>query len=272
MGLVHCRRVWRGCGSAAYSAEMSDNNAAVADHLFSDARLAALYDLFCAGRKDFDFYLPQIMAAQSVLDIGCGTGALLHLARDNGHAGRLCGLDPAPGMLEQARRRGDIEWVLGDLSTKGWQGAFELAVMTGHAFQVLLDDADIRAALDAVRAALVPGGCFAFETRNPLKREWERWTTARPAEVTDGDGTVVRLSRAVQTPVVGERVSFTHTFTSPSWDRPQTSQSTLRFVSMETLARLLGEAGYRIEAQFGDWDASPLTAASTEIITFARPI
>jgi len=49
------------------------------------------------------------------LDVGCGTGALLHQARESSHCGRLCGLDPADGMLKQARARSDIEWVLGDL-------------------------------------------------------------------------------------------------------------------------------------------------------------
>ncbi len=40
-------------------------------------------------------------------------------------------------MLDQARRRSDVEWVLGDLATAQWDREFDLAVMTGHAFQVL---------------------------------------------------------------------------------------------------------------------------------------
>jgi len=43
-----------------------------------------------------------VMGAASVLDVGCGTGSMLHAARDAGHKGRLCGLVPAPGMLAQA--------------------------------------------------------------------------------------------------------------------------------------------------------------------------
>ena len=89
------------------------------DRLFDDPELAALYDLFspCDGRADFAFYLPLVMSAKAVLDVGCGTGALLHRARIEGHKGRLCGLDPARGMIEQARRRSDVEWVLGDLAS-----------------------------------------------------------------------------------------------------------------------------------------------------------
>ena len=75
------------------------------DRLFSEPRLAELYDAFCAGRPDFDFYLPLVMSAKSVLDVGCGTGELLRLAREAGHTGRLCGLDPAEAMLQVAQQR-----------------------------------------------------------------------------------------------------------------------------------------------------------------------
>ena len=53
--------------------------------------------------EDYRFYLPLIMSAEGVLDVGCGTGALLHWARETGHTGRLVGLDPAEGMLDVAR-------------------------------------------------------------------------------------------------------------------------------------------------------------------------
>lgn len=243
---------------------------AVADRLFADARLAALYDLFCAGRDDFDFYIDLVMSAKSVLDVGCGTGALLHQARELGHTGRLCGLDPAPGMLEQARKRSDIEWSLGDLVTTHWDSEFDLIVMTGHAFQVLLRDDELRTALAAIRSALTGDGRFAFETRNPLVRAWENWTPDKVGKVTTADGAVVRMSREVSQPVVGDTVSFSHTFTSPAWPSPQVSHSTLRFLNADTLASFLSEAGLAIEAQFGDWDRRPLTATSPEIITFAR--
>ena len=95
----------------------------MADRLFEDDHLASLYDTFCEGRPDFSFYLPLVMSSDSVLDVGCGTGALLHAARESGHTGRLCGLDPARGMLRQARKRSDIDWVLGDLTSAIWESA-----------------------------------------------------------------------------------------------------------------------------------------------------
>ena len=103
------------------------------DRLFSELSLAELYDGFSLHSLDCGSYLPLLMSARSVLDVGCGTGELLRLAREAEHAGRLCGLDPAAAMLGHARKRPDIGWVLGDLASVDWCQEFDLVVMTGHA-------------------------------------------------------------------------------------------------------------------------------------------
>src|SRR5580700_5911442 len=132
----------------------------MADRLYSDTDLAALYDAWWPRdkRNDVDFYLPLVMSAEAVLDSGCGTGALLHEARQSGHRGRLCGLDPGAGMLALARKRRDIEWVLGELASIDWTREFDLVVMTGHAFQALVEDDEIRKSLAAIRLALRDNG------------------------------------------------------------------------------------------------------------------
>jgi SAM-dependent methyltransferase len=241
----------------------------VVDRVFSDPVLAERYDLFCEGRPDFAFYLPLVMSAASVLDVGCGTGELLRRAREAGHQGRLCGLDPAGAMLDRARRRADVEWVLRDVAAAAWDQAFDLVVMTGHAFQVLLDDDEVRAALAAVRSALTDRGRFVFETRNPTARAWEQWTPDHAAEFVGADGVVVRVTSEVEPPVDGDVVRFTQTFTSPSWDHPRLSRSTLRFLDAEALATFLAEAQLAVLEQLGSWDGQPLDDDSPEIITVA---
>jgi SAM-dependent methyltransferase len=241
------------------------------DRQFSDARLAALYDrLYPLSRAMLDFYLPLVLAAPVVLDAGCGTGALLKQARQAGHTGRLCGLDPAAGMLAQARTRTDIEWIHGDVASIDRAREFDLIVMTGHAFQVLVEDEELKRALGALRAAAGSAGRFVFETRNPAARAWESWTREHSAAVTDGQGYTVRVTLQVDSPFDGRTVSFTQTYSCEAWDQPQVSRSVLRFLDAGELSRLLAEAGFVIEEQFGDFDRQPLTHRSPEIITIAR--
>lgn len=140
--------------------------------------------------------------------------------------------------------------------------------MTGHAFQALIEDAELRIALDAVRSALKPEGRFVFETRNPSARGWEQWTPENAVTIEYG-GEEVRMEHQVESPVVGESVSFTATFRSPNWDCRFVSRSTLRFLSAEKLVAFLIEANLNIREQFGDWDRSPLADDSPEIITIA---
>ena len=151
-----------------------------------------------------------------------------------------------------------------------WKREFDLIVMSGHAFQVFVEDEELRTALAASRSALTEDGHFAFETRNPLVRAWDLWTPENAVQVTDNTGAVVRMQHEVEKPVGGGIVRFSATFTSPSWRQPQVSHSTLRFLDVDSLSLFLAGAGLAVEQQFGDWDRSPLTGTSPEIITIAR--
>lgn len=48
------------------------------------------------------------------------------------------------------------------------------------------------------------------------------------------------------------------------------AHETLRFRSPDEIASALDAAGFVIESLLGDWDGSPLTVASPEIIVLAR--
>lgn len=237
--------------------------------MYSDEDAAALYDLLNPWGPSDDFHLALVMDAKSVLDIGCGTGSLLHRARQAGHAGRLCGLDPDAASLDVARRQTEIEWKLCAASSMTWDSEFDLATMTGHAFQALVSDDELRASLTAIHRTLVGGGRFAFETRNPLARAWESWNPANARDVVDASGRPVRISHQVES-VVGDVVTFTET-TSESGGRPlRVDRASLRFLDADALASFLADAGFEIEAQYGDWGRGRLARESPEIVTVAR--
>lgn len=237
--------------------------------MYSDQEAAALYDVLNPWGPSDDFYLALVMEATSVLDVGCGTGAILHRARQVGHAGRLCGVDPDRASLGVARRRADVEWVAGTAASMAWDSEFDLAIMTGHAFQVLVGDDELRASLTAIRRALAAGGRFAFETRNPLAREWKSWNPGNAMDVVDPSGRPVRISYEVEA-LVGDVVTFTETTSDPDGAPLRVDRATLRFIAFDELARFLAGAGFDIEAQYGGWLREPLDPASLEIITVAR--
>ena len=237
--------------------------------MYSDDDVAALYDVLNGWGPGDDFYLALVMDARSVLDVGCGTGALLHRARQAGHAGRLCGVDPDRAMLDVARRHTDIEWVTGTAASMTWDREFELATMTGHAFQVLIGDDELRASLAAIRRALTDGGRFAFETRNPFARAWESWNPRNATDVVARSGQPVRVSHEVES-VTSDIVTLTETTSDPDGLALRVDRASLRFLDVDTLAGFLASAGFEIEAQYGGWSREPFDPASPEIITVAR--
>ncbi|MGI5401298.1 methyltransferase domain-containing protein [Streptomyces sp. CA-135486] len=244
--------------------------------MYSDADAAALYDVLNPWdpdqRPEDRFYFPLVMGAESVLDVGCGTGAMLKLARERGHHGRLVGLDPDRAALDRARRRADVDWAEGTAADAKSGADFDLATMTGHAFQDLLTDHDVRASLTAVHGALRRGGCFVFETRHPQARAWEEWTSSNPddvAEVVDDAGRALRYWHDVDS-VIGDVVTIRGTVAEPDGTVLRVLSESLRFLDVAALNAFLADAGFEIEAQYGDWDREHLTSASREIITIAR--
>ncbi|MDH6140300.1 SAM-dependent methyltransferase [Kitasatospora sp. GP30] len=244
--------------------------------MYSEADAAALYDLLNPWDPDSypsdAFYYSLVMDAESVLDVGCGTGAMLHLARDRGHRGRLAGLDPDRAALDRARRRTDIEWIDGTAAQAEPGSGFELATMMGHAFQFIVADDELRASLAGIHGALRPGGRLVFETRHPQARAWEGWRHTNPedvADLVDHAGRAVRVWHDVDS-VVDDVVAFHGTVADPDGTVLLVEHARLRFLDLAALNGFLVAAGFEIEAQYGDWDRSPITAASREIITVAR--
>jgi SAM-dependent methyltransferase len=238
--------------------------------MFSDADAAELYDTlnpWDGNRFPADaFYDELVTASGSVLDVGCGTGAMLHRARERGHRGRLVGIDPDLAALERARRRDDVEWIAGTAAEIGLRQEFELATMVSHAFQCLVGDDELRRSLKAVRGALADGGCFAFETRHPQAKAWQDWN---PAEVTEIAG--LRMWHEVES-VEDYVVTFTETTARLDGSVLRVDRTALRFLDVAPLNAFLTEAGFEVTEQYGDWQRGPLTSASREIVTIARRV
>jgi ubiquinone/menaquinone biosynthesis C-methylase UbiE len=105
--------------------------------------------------------------AESVLDIGCGTGVLLDKAHDVWPDAELVGVDPSAGMLAVARRqRPHVTF---------FPGAAEHLPVPHRAFDIVLSTTsfghwrDKAAGLRAVARALRPGGFACVVEHLPPK-------------------------------------------------------------------------------------------------------
>src|SRR5215472_12063895 len=123
---------------------------------YHDPEIAAIYELANPLAQDAVFYLSLAgRKSFSVLDLGCGTGTLGCAFAECGH--RVTGVDPAAAMLAVARSKpyaDRVEWVESSAQAYRSERRFDLIVMTGHAFQVLLTDADAVAILETMRRHL----------------------------------------------------------------------------------------------------------------------
>ncbi|MBA3377877.1 MAG: class I SAM-dependent methyltransferase [Chloroflexia bacterium] len=237
--------------------------------MYSDAEAAALYNLLNPRGTSDDVYLSLVMGSPTVLDVGCGTGIMLHRARSAGHTGRLAGVDPDRAALARARQRNDIEWNEGTAASMTWDGEFELAVMMNHGFQYFVTDVDLRTSLGAIHCSLIDGGCFVFETRNPQVREWEDWHSDNPIDVVDPSGRPVRITYDVQS-VDEDVVAFSETTSDPDGTILRVDHARFRFLGIDRLSRFLADTGCAIDNQPGGWAGEAVQETSQEIVTYAR--
>ncbi|CAN7174765.1 methyltransferase domain-containing protein [Rhizobium sp. LjRoot30] len=238
--------------------------------IYTDPALTALYDTLNPAGEDTDFYLRCARSGDHILDVGCGTGlTALHLAR---HGYSVTGVEPAAAMLAIARQNDvgrQVGWVQADARTLDLADRFDLAIMTGHVFQVFSAD-EARAVLEGVFRHLRDGGRLVFDSRNPLHRAWETWTpqlSARRVHV-DGFG-IVEVYHAV-TAVEGEWVSFVSEHRFLDTGALKSSRSRLRFPAASEIEAVLSEAGFTGIELYGNWLGGQWTPDSAEIIACAR--
>lgn len=238
------------------------------DALYHNPKLVEVYDVVNSSRKDFDFYIQELPnTPAALLDIGCGTGTFALDLANRGY--EVTAVDPAPQMIARAMKKdtdGLVDWVTGFVSDLGDDLRFDAAIMTGHAFQCLLDDTQIAALFEAVEQRLFAGGSFWFETRNRETQPWLRWTPehARPPIALDDGKTVQVVQKVVE--ITGEYVTFEERYHFSDSGSTPPSQSTLRFLEPDKIEAIAVTSGLKLSETFGNWRRGPLMADSPEII------
>ena len=237
----------------------------MADLHYEHPDLAAIYDLDSGWSADRDFYLALASGGpKRILDLGCGTGLLSDAYACLGHD--VTGVDPAKAMLDVARTRPYgpvVNWVESSAQTFRTDRKFDLIIMTGHVFQVLLEDADFLAVFTTMREHLTEGGIIAFETRNPTADWQARWEG--DTELRSGDQTI-RQFRIVWRQDDKKRTSFETRYEFPH--NTFTSFSELLFLSRAEIEDRLRQAGLTANSVYGTWDKQPFNEDSSDEMIF----
>lgn len=219
------------------------------DEIFTNKRLAEVYDPLDPDRSDLDAYLAMVdeFDARSVLDIGCGTGTFACLLAERGLD--VVGVDPAEVSLDVARGKPGadrVRWVLGDATTLPPLHV-DLATMTGNVAQVFRTDAEWDATLRGTYAALRPGGYLAFEARDPARRAWLDWTREKSYTRVDIPDVGPVQSWHELLDVSGDLVTFRSTVVFESDGAVLTSRSTLRFREATEITASLEAVGFVVD-------------------------
>ena len=251
---------------------------------YEDPWTAEVYDYQTQGRgNDVPFWLSLAEEAKGeVLEIACGTGrVLLPLAR----AGlSVTGMDISDGMLAIARRKLAAEpaevsarasLVQGNMTDFDLGRRFNLVIIPFSAFQVLLTRADQRACLERCRAHLDPAGRLAIDVFNPKLARLTSPTPVPegPREFAGPESETVLWSGETEYDLAAQTLQS-------HWRYERTSTGGETTVSEHLLALhyffrfemewMLEACGFEIEALYGDFERTPFTADSPEIIVVAR--
>jgi SAM-dependent methyltransferase len=181
--------MWHGLPVPAY-----EHFAAFYDAVMDDPAPRAARVIRC-----IDDYLPK---ASSLLELGCGTGAILaHLTS----VPMLTGLDRSPEMLHLARAKvPDAQLIEGDMQSFALDERFDVVICVFDSLNHLLTFEAWRTVFNTVHDHLMDGGLFIFDvnTVGELRRLGEE-----PPWVYDFDGGVAIMDVAFADDGQSEAVS-----------------------------------------------------------------
>jgi len=240
------------------------------------------------ARPDVGFYVEEALDTDGpVLELGSGTGRVLFPIAQRGRP--ITGVDNSARMLarcrerlagESAEVRSKVKLVKSDMREFDLgDERFSIVLIPFRPFQHLISTSDQIAALKGIHRHLEPGGRLVFDVFNPNirylidDRTEEREDTP---EVELPDGRSFRRTGRVVAPHIVDQYSevelIYYVREADGSERRIVHGFLMRWFWRYELEHLLARCGFKTKAVFGDFNRSPLTDASPEMIFIAERI
>jgi SAM-dependent methyltransferase len=253
-----------------------------------DPFIAEYYDFIpgYAGRRDLEFYLDYSLRAEgTILELGCGTGRVL--IPTAGAGCQIVGLDLSPYMLAKCREKlasqprevqERVLLIQGNMADFKLAKTFSLVTSPFRPFQHLVSVEEQISCLACVNRHLAKGGRLILDVFNPDPTKLSG--PVNPEEIEDvsevllPDGRKLRRTyrtRAFHRAEQYNEVELIFYITHPDGRTERLVQAfPMRYFYRYEIEHLLVRAGFRILELFGDYDQSPLSNDSPEMIFVAK--
>lgn len=237
-------------------------------------RVRLYHAQYSAFVEDIPFWYALARESRDpILEMGCGTGRLVHALAYRGF--RVVGLDHDAAMIEHAQAHLDpslqeqVHWIKGELASFSWDGRIRLAIGALNTFAYLHDE-DFCSAIKSVHAVLDDHGLIALDLppfdADPRSPEEEDTTLDRFHD--SALGSVIELRARVRTQdniKVEVTWIYDESFPDGRVHRHEWEQTYFQRTE-EHIRKLIQSCGLKILSIYGDYDHSHFQTSSNRMI------
>lgn len=245
---------------------------------------ATLFDkTFRGSFGDVAYYRRRCRGAESVLELGCGTGRLLLPLAQAGHD--VVGVDLDPKVVQRADEklakldeatRSRTRFMVGDMRDFSVGRSFDRIVIPYCTFYLLTTDEECLACLTRCREHLAPGGQLLMDGFNAWAMKGRSDVVNVPEELR-GDGPVsgrrVKMYASAIWDCAPQRyeLRFRYVYSSGDGSTEERNETLpLRYLFQPQLQELLTSAGLEPLYWFGGFDERPFSETSRTLAVVAR--
>ncbi|MGR5235779.1 class I SAM-dependent methyltransferase [Vibrio alfacsensis] len=215
------------------------------------------------------------MGARSLLDVCCGTGIVtIPVAKVLDYA---VGIDIAEGMLKQAKHKAhqanNLYFLQLDATQFSLDKRFDIAIMTGNAFQAFLSDEMLVGVLNSISNHLDKGGRFIFDTRlsTPdnleIDAEMSLWQTYQLPD--KGEVKYMGMSERYDAETAILYLKKVRDYQDGTTVH---SSIDLKYRKLCEIEVFLAKAGLRVTEKYSSWAEGEFTANSNNLICVAEKL